>query len=176
VSDEGFIGPRRAELSPDRQADILRLQSELRPALEDWRAWVEQHPEVFGDLWWDNDAWHEGTGPVQICVAVTSEGYDAFVARLAAQGERHRQVRIVVCRYSEAELRAAQQLIIERFLRPRLIETVAVSTVRNVVNVQLRSASPELEAQLRQAVAVPLHISYGTSRARSSAQRSRSSG
>lgn len=153
------------DLSWDEGERLSEEQQRLHPSIDRIRAWAEQHPDLFAGVWLDNSAFLEGDGPVRIGVGVANRDPGEVAPELEALVDDPSRLVLVRKDHPEADLRAAQQRVVERWMQSAAADRVTgcgVDVHANRLEVMLPAPDPAFEDEIRAAnPGTPTAIVYG---------------
>lgn len=153
------------DLSWDEGERLSAEQQGLHPSIDRINDWALANPEIFAGVWLDNEGFLEGDGPVRIGVGVATRDPREVASEIEALVDDPSRLVLVRKDHPEADLRAAQQRVVERWMhtaKGRGITGCGVDVHANRLEVMLRASDSALEDEIRAAnPGTPTAIVYG---------------
>ena len=136
----------------------MAQQHELEPDVELALHWAQEHPEISGGIWFDNEAVRSG-GQARLIIASTDPDHGSL-RRLLAGCPHPDRLHVRHARLPEARLRSIAQDLCDQ--QAPSLSGCEADIVRNAVVVYITEPSGELEAALcARYEADALEIRYG---------------
>ena len=136
---------------PDDLTPIERAQGILRDDIERLHEWSQQRQEVFGGLWFDNEAAEAGTGAVTIGLATTLEP-DVLKQEVAPLMQHPDRLVPVKCQWTYQDLRQVQELIVQEMGgepgQGTYISTCGIDQQANVVEIGISTHDHQFAQRL----------------------------